>query len=258
MVSEGMRVWFESSPTVFTTTCGPCTQEPFCSVSFVQLWIRLAKFEVHSFKSVLVLHWCHLSGSSVCKSEIKKTWIEITSFICKIDNHKIAIPNSWKYFWFQTSWKWWNIHSKKITKPTILALALRQSQENSLPELMRRTSAWFSLYGGYLTLVNSFDVNSFATKFSCFASPPTHHNFLFIVKHSPPPSPSPNLCHCWLKISKLWKLKSLCKKRFFYRICTYMVCRCNSRLERTAWEEPPNMNPGLRTKKDILHVVEAS
>ena len=24
-----------------------------------------------------------------------------------------------------------------------------------------------------------------------------------------------------------------------------------------AWKEPPNMNPGLRTKKDISYVVEA-
>ena len=51
--------------------------------SFVHVWIRLQVKQ-----SVVVLHWCHLSGSSACKSEIKKSLIQIISFISKIDKRK--------------------------------------------------------------------------------------------------------------------------------------------------------------------------
>ena len=124
IVPELRHVWFKSSPTVFLTTSGPSMQTgAILQCSFVHVWIRLQVKQ-----SVAVLHWCHLSGSSACKSEIKKELIEILSFIWKINKHKIAIPNSWKYFWFEISLKGWNIHREKITKPTILTSTLCQSE----------------------------------------------------------------------------------------------------------------------------------
>lgn len=209
--------------------------------SFVHVWIRLQVEQ-----SVVVLHWCHLSGSSACRSEIKKSLIQIISFISKIDKRKIGIPNSSKYFCFQRSWKVWNIHRKK---PTILTSTFRQSEKISLPGLTRQISAAMDVWPLSTHWIPNFRVSLPHRHMTTF------HSSLSIP---PPSSPVPNLSHCWLKISKLWKLESLCKKRFFRRICTYMVCRCNSRLERMASEEPPNMNPGLQTKKSVFCVVKAS